>query len=193
MAAKKRKKTAKKASKKTRKTSKKTAAKKARKTSKKTGKRIVRHSPAWWAKYHAKHDPTMYAATGQAITSGPMTKAQHDAAMRAMAIMGPPKRKKTARKKAPKRRLPKYFKPKTRNVQYSPTRADYVGPILPKSHTRKAKKKAKKHETVTANQILGRAAKESKYGKLKMWICAGKTRTGCGGGRKGGHVMGILR
>lgn len=89
----------------------------------------------------------------------------------------------------------------------------------PQRQTKKASKprKGKKQvETVTAEQILkGRAGRKSrvkpgkgavtmsaeqvmkgaktKAGPLRAWICASRgRRTGCGGGKRGGHVIGVL-
>ena len=163
----------------------------AKKTSrKKTAKKTTRrHSQAYWAKWASKQQPAM-TASGHMIHSGPMTRAQDTAARKAAKVMG-------GRKKTRKRSIKytgEYF-PAPRGKVYGPTRADYVGPILPKSHTRKTRKKVAKVRTVTANQILGTAAKASKFHKLAVWVCANPSgrRTGCGGGKRGGHVVGILR
>lgn len=61
------------------------------------------------------------------------------------------------------------------------------------NRVRVAKKHVKKHEVVTAEQVF-KAAKR-KTGKLAIWMCANPSgrRTGCGGGKRGGHVMGVLR
>lgn len=55
-----------------------------------------------------------------------------------------------------------------------------------------AKKTHRRVETVTAEQILKKAAVGAKQHKIKMWLCAGPRRTGCGGGKRGGHVRGII-
>lgn len=47
------------------------------------------------------------------------------------------------------------------------------------------KKAAKKVETITADTVI----KGSVSTPLKMWLCAGPKRTGCGGGKRGGHVV----
>lgn len=60
-----------------------------------------------------------------------------------------------------------------------------------KRHAKKApakRKKAVKHVTVTAAQIL----KGAKSHRLKTWLCVGPKRTGCGGGKRGGHVLASL-
>jgi len=55
---------------------------------------------------------------------------------------------------------------------------------------RSAKRYSKKHGgTVTAASII----KGARDKNLKAWVCVGRIRSGCGGGRKGGHVVGHLR
>lgn len=49
--------------------------------------------------------------------------------------------------------------------------------------------KRKHTGVVSAATIL----KNAKSKGMKVWSCAGVRRTGCGGGRKGGHVVGHLR
>jgi hypothetical protein len=58
-------------------------------------------------------------------------------------------------------------------------------------HHKKAHHKAhKKHErTVTARQLL--AGRRGHRG-MKTWVCEAPVRTGCGGGARGGHVLGDL-
>lgn len=51
------------------------------------------------------------------------------------------------------------------------------------------KKFGKKGGIVTAASII-KGAKSRGY---KAWVCAGPKRSGCGGGKKGGHVVGILK
>lgn len=70
-----------------------------------------------------------------------------------------------------------------------------------KTHRKASKKRtstklAKHHShggkssgVVTAASIL----KGAKSNSLKLYVCAGKKFTGCGGGRKGAHVVGHLR
>lgn len=67
-----------------------------------------------------------------------------------------------------------------------------------KKHAKKAHRKASSNERrVTAKEILGGKGQKKapqKGGKsLHVWLCAGPRRTGCGGGKKGGHVIGMLR
>jgi hypothetical protein len=61
----------------------------------------------------------------------------------------------------------------------------------PRRHAHKThshKKRARKgHKTVSAASILKAARKP------KIWVCVGRVRTGCGGGKRGGHVMGNIR
>jgi FtsZ-interacting cell division protein ZipA len=63
-------------------------------------------------------------------------------------------------------------------------------------HVAKPKKKAAKKKAqrvVTANDILKNVRRKSS--KLAVWQCASLSgrRTGCGGGKRGGHVVGVLR
>lgn len=52
------------------------------------------------------------------------------------------------------------------------------------------KRAAKKHGgVVTAASIISGARSHG----AKLWVCKGPKRSGCGGGRKGGHVVGVLR
>jgi hypothetical protein len=77
----------------------------------------------------------------------------------------------------------------------------------PKASKKAAKKPSKKPskstQIVTAAEILGgvvgtakapgKTARRSGRKPAKIWVCGGPVRTGCGGGKKGGHVMGHLR
>ncbi len=61
---------------------------------------------------------------------------------------------------------------------------------------KKARKKAAKktsQRVVTANDILKNVRRKSS--KIAVWQCASLSgrRTGCGGGKRGGHVVGVLR
>jgi hypothetical protein len=59
-----------------------------------------------------------------------------------------------------------------------------------KRHSKKAHKHSGKHSgVITAASIL----KGAKSQNLKLYVCAGKKFTGCGGGKKGAHVVGHLR
>lgn len=59
-----------------------------------------------------------------------------------------------------------------------------------KHHAAKAGHGARKHgNVVTAADIL----RNAKSKRMKVWSCAGMRRTGCGGGKRGGHVVGHLR
>ena len=49
--------------------------------------------------------------------------------------------------------------------------------------------KAKGHQVVSLNSILAEANRKHNV----LYICGGKKRTGCGGGKKGTHVVGHLR
>jgi hypothetical protein len=93
-------------------------------------------------------------------------------------------RKKTSRKKAPKRRKaasPCAPRKKTRRTKRKTTTA------LAKRKPYKAKGKYKHgpRGQITAAQIINGASKA----QLAAWICAGARRTGCGGGKRGGHVV----
>jgi hypothetical protein len=85
------------------------------------------------------------------------------------------KRRKTAKKRGPS------IKPARRT-------AKRVAKTLGKFRTARAVIEP----TITANQIIKRRTP----GQLKLWLCAGTRRTGCGGGkanRKGSRVVGHLR
>jgi hypothetical protein len=56
-----------------------------------------------------------------------------------------------------------------------------------------AKELLAKPGTKTAVKSATRASATLKGKKLHVWLCAGPHRTGCGGGKKGGHVIGMLR
>lgn len=43
---------------------------------------------------------------------------------------------------------------------------------------------------ITAAEILGRPKRRAKKASLKRWVCEAPVRTGCGGGARGGHVLG---
>jgi hypothetical protein len=56
-------------------------------------------------------------------------------------------------------------------------------------HHSSAHRSGKTSGVVTAASIL----KGAKSNSMKLYVCAGKKFTGCGGGRKGAHVVGHLR
>jgi hypothetical protein len=97
--------------------------------------------------------------------------------------------KKTTRRAAPKTAK----KSSSRATVKHSTRAVVV-------HRPAAKKAV---QTVTADEILGgvvatakapsKTARRSGRKPAKIWVCGGPIRTGCGGGKKGGHVMGHLK
>lgn len=47
------------------------------------------------------------------------------------------------------------------------------------------KRKSSAVQTISANDIIKGAREQS----MTAWICAGPKRTGCGGGKRGGHVI----
>lgn len=61
------------------------------------------------------------------------------------------------------------------------------------------KKTAFQHAHVSAAGILkgavkrGNAHARARGGKMNFWACAGPVRSGCGGGKAGGHVVGSGR
>jgi len=70
---------------------------------------------------------------------------------------------------------------KARAAKKSTERRVTAKEILAKPGTKAA---AKLH-TSRAASLTGK--------KLHVWLCAGQKRAGCGGGKKGGHVIGMLR
>jgi hypothetical protein len=76
------------------------------------------------------------------------------------------------------------------------------GPTRKKASVRKVSKKRKSTSktrkkpvnVVTAKDILGGKAGGRKAGAsvTAKWICEGPRRTGCGGGKRGGHVVGHI-
>ncbi len=114
-------------------------------------------------------------------------------------------RKKTSRKKAPKRRkkassacAPRKKSRSALAVARREYRAAEKFDRLDNARMRKTKRKTKrkaykakgqyKHGPrgqITAAQIINGASKA----QLAAWICAGARRTGCGGGKRGGHVV----
>lgn len=73
--------------------------------------------------------------------------------------------------------------------------------MSPAAYLKSKRPAAKKERHVTAKELLAKpgskGAKKVPAGiggkKLHVWLCAGPRRTGCGGGKKGGHVIGMLR
>lgn len=98
------------------------------------------------------------------------------------------KRSKSGKKTGKKRSVRKYANKKGKAWQAfmakeGKARRPMQGPVQRKKRVSKPKEK-----TVTAASIL----KGSKSYKTKAWLCAGPKRTGCGGGKKGGHVLATL-
>ncbi len=78
------------------------------------------------------------------------------------------------------------FKPKRRKAKRR--RKAACAPSSPKRRTKH--RASKKHQGVVSAATILRNAKSR---GMKVWSCAGIRRTGCGGGKKGGHVVGHLR
>jgi hypothetical protein len=150
---------------------------KKRKASKKTATGAVRKArrkrPAAWTKIQVAHHAREDAGT----VYGPL----------------PRKAARTARKYV-KRGL----------MTHADLVQSYHKSVRPKRVTKKrvakkavARPVAKKHKTsqrvVTANDVLKNVTRKSS--KLAVWMCANPNgrRTGCGGGKRGGHVVGVLR
>lgn len=94
------------------------------------------------------------------------------------------RKKKASKKKASKKTVKKASKKKaTKKVAKKTSSKKKVS-------KKKATKKPADQRIVTADDVIG--GKAARKGKGAMWVCAGPTRTGCGGGKKGGHVVGIL-
>jgi len=91
-------------------------------------------------------------------------------------------------------------KPKIRVVHHKarhpghPAHVRHVGAHAP--HHKKAARMGGAHERheVTAASIIHGAKVGARRGRYaSFWVCAGPKRTGCGGGARGGHVLGSGR
>jgi len=116
-----------------------------------------------------------------------------------------PKKRRVKRRKSRKRSVASHmrssrrrgFQPRSSGVasHYHTGSRGYAAGISSASKKRRrkvrsAKRYSKKHGgTVTAASII----KGARDKNLKAWVCVGRIRSGCGGGRKGGHVVGHLR
>lgn len=141
---------------------------KKRKASKKTATGAVRKArrkrPAAWTKISVSHHPREDAGT----------------------VYGPLPRKAA-------RKARKYS---SRGLMtHAELVQSYHKSVRPKTVKKARKKAAKKssQRVVTANDVLKNVTRKSS--KLAVWMCANPSgrRTGCGGGKRGGHVVGVLR
>ena len=69
-----------------------------------------------------------------------------------------------------------------------------------KSGKKRAKKRAKKAHHKTARKTTRKSHKTVTFASIKkaarqpkIWVCVGRIKTGCGGGKRGGHVLGGIR
>lgn len=137
-------------------------------------------------------------------------KKAHAANRRKHAKKRKPKRRKTAkrRKTSRKRSVAHHMRAASRRgfqpqssgggvaSHYHSGSRSYAANIAKASKRRRRKAKGMKRFSkkskggvVTAASII-KGARSQGY---KAWVCAGPKRSGCGGGRKGGHVVGILK
>jgi len=121
-------------------------------------------------KLHKYVGTTPHASTGRMY--GPALPATYGYETVAGGMRSTRKKRKSSKKRAKK------AAPKRRKARKSKAHKH--------SHAKKRTTK-RAHKHVTAKSIL-KAAKGP-----KVWVCVGRVRTGCGGGKRGGHVVGNLR
>lgn len=99
-------------------------------------------------------------------------------------------RKKSKKKVAKKAKKSTYVRGRHHGIG-SPNGGGRTAPSKKKKSSRKAS--PSKGRSVTAAELISGARNRvtrSRTGSLKVWTCIGKIRSGCGGGKKGGHVIG---
>jgi hypothetical protein len=122
-----------------------------------------------------------------------IAKARRAATVAAKKKFGAPKRKHHKKKHHKKKHSHAKAKRATFADVRQPTFGGGFGHTARKTHKHRGKKKHgkkhHKHETsVSASRLIGGATRGKKG--MQRWVCEAPVRTGCGGGARGGHVLG---